>query len=126
MKRSASLGVVIEPIDSNHRGIRRKEALFRFCSKPYATAMVRGESDVVALALGVLKDAAERGRREKIEKSVLIALALACLITRQSKGQPPVRWPFVQFWQHLDGDNDIGRSQNLQAALNAIRIAVQR
>jgi hypothetical protein len=39
-------------------------------------------------------------------------------------GLPTDRAPFTWFWRSLPGDNDVARSENLNAALNAIRQAV--
>ena len=76
------------------------------------------------IALTVLEDAAERARHDTVEQTPVIALALACLIMRQAPNQPWVRWPFEAFWRHLPGKSDIGRSANVQAALNGIYLAV--
>ena len=36
------------------------------------------------------------------------------------------QWPFEQFRKALDSDNEEGRLQNLNAFLNALRLAVGR
>jgi len=36
------------------------------------------------------------------------------------------QWPFEQFRKALDSDNEEGRWQNLNASLNAVRLAVRR
>src|SRR5207249_10106760 len=71
-------------------------------------------------ALNILTDALARCRNEDMRTvEVFVALnALAANATAQ--------WPFEQFRKALDSDNEEGRWQNLNASLNAVRLAVGR
>ena len=71
-------------------------------------------------ALNILTDALARCRNEDMRTvEVFAALdALAASATAQ--------WPFEQFRKALDSDNEEGRWQNLNASLNAVRLAVGR
>lgn len=70
-------------------------------------------------AINALEKLNERGRKQKIDKSPEIAFLLAFLANGAKE-----RYAFDWYWKALDGDNDIGRSQNMTAALNGIRLAV--
>lgn len=71
-------------------------------------------------ALDALEALNERGRKQKIAKTPEIAFLLAWLANGAKE-----RWAFDWYWKALDGDNDIGRSQNMTAALNGIRLALK-
>ena len=71
-------------------------------------------------ALAAVEEAAERSRRRPPERSKALAFALAYLWA-WAGGE---REPFVRFWRSLGIENDIARSQNVGAALNAVRRAV--
>ena len=71
-------------------------------------------------ALAAVEEAAERGRSAPVERSKALAFALAYLWAYAGGD----RAPFVWFWRSLATANDIARSQNLNAAANAIRRAV--
>lgn len=74
-------------------------------------------------ALAAVEEAAEQGRRRPLERSKALGFALAYLWAYAGGGD---RAPFVLFWRALATGNDIGRSQNLNAAVNAIKRAVGR
>jgi hypothetical protein len=71
-------------------------------------------------ALAAIEEAAEQGRRAPVERTKALAFALAYLWAHTGADRAPFTW----FWRSLPGENDIARSQNLNAALNAIRQAV--
>jgi hypothetical protein len=72
----------------------------------------------VETAIAVLEDALDRCRREDMRTDVLAALVF--LEPRVSS-----KWPFDQFRKSLDSDNEAGRWQNVNASLNAVRLAIQ-
>jgi hypothetical protein len=71
-------------------------------------------------ALAALEEAAERARASRLERTKALAFALAYLWAWAGGD----RAPFVRFWRSLAIENDIARSQNVGAALNAVRRAV--
>jgi hypothetical protein len=71
-------------------------------------------------ALAAVEEAAEQGRRAPVERTKALAFALAYLWAHTGGD----RAPFIWFWRSLEAANDIARSQNLNAALNAIRQSV--
>jgi hypothetical protein len=72
-------------------------------------------------ALAAPEEAAEQTYKAPGHRSKAVAFALAYLWAYGSGGD---RWPFVSFWRSLAMHNDIGRSQNVNANLNAIYRAV--
>ena len=73
-------------------------------------------------ALLALEEAVADARKHPIHPTRASGFALAYLWA-YGGGE---RGVFVWFWQSLPHDNDIGRSQNLNASLNAIYRAVGR
>lgn len=72
-------------------------------------------------ALAALEEAAEQSRKAPIQRTKALSFALAYLWAI-SGGE---RWPFVNFWRDIAGENDIGRSQGVNASLNAIYVALR-
>ncbi|HYG29411.1 MAG TPA: hypothetical protein VD887_04265 [Allosphingosinicella sp.] len=72
-------------------------------------------------ALAAVEEAAELARRRPPERSKALGFALAYLWAYAGGGD---RAAFVWFWRSLAFDNDIARSQNVNAAANAIKRAV--
>lgn len=70
-------------------------------------------------AVAALEEINERGRRQKIEKTPEIRFLLAWLANGAKE-----RWPFDWWWKSLDSE-DIGRSQNMNAALNGIKLQLK-
>lgn len=70
-------------------------------------------------ALAAVEEAADRALARPVERTKALGFALAFLWA-YGGGE---RAPFVWFWRALGDGNDIARSQNLNAALNAIRRA---
>jgi hypothetical protein len=71
-------------------------------------------------ALAALEEAAARAAARPVERSRALGFALAYLWAHAGGS----RAPFVQLWQAFAIENDIARSQNVVAALNAVRRAV--
>jgi hypothetical protein len=71
-----------------------------------------------ATALDILKDAFDRCRDEDIRTPEVYA-ALEYLQSRSA-----TKWPFDQFRNALDNDNEEGKWQVLNASLNGIKLAV--
>lgn len=67
-------------------------------------------------ALAALEEAAAQAQKQAIPRTRALAFALAYLWVYSGRD----RWPFDGFWRHLADDYDIGRTQNLNANLNAI------
>jgi hypothetical protein len=73
----------------------------------------------VETAVAVLEDALNRCRREDMRTPEVLA-ALDFLEPGVSS-----KWPFDQFRKSLHRNKDKGRWQNVNASLNAVRLAVQ-
>ena len=71
-------------------------------------------------ALAALEEAAEQSKTQPIQRTKALSFALAYLWA-YGGGE---RWPFVNFWRDIAGENDIGRSQGVNASLNAIYLAL--
>jgi hypothetical protein len=67
------------------------------------------------MALAAIEEAAAADAGQ-IVRTKALRFALAYLWT-VSGGE---RWPFDNFWSALDGPEDFGRAQSINAALNAI------
>jgi len=74
------------------------------------------EEKLIAMALDALEQAAANSDTRKVQRSRSIAVCLAFLATRRKFD----RWPFDQFWQFLDVDDNIIRTANLTRCLNGI------
>jgi hypothetical protein len=72
-------------------------------------------------ALAAIEEAAEQCQKHPIERSKALAFALAYLWAYSSGD----RDPFVWFWKSLARPNEIGRTQNVNASLNAIYRALR-
>lgn len=71
-------------------------------------------------ALAAVEEAAARAGSRPPERSKALAFALAYLWAHAGGS----RAPFVQLWRALAIENDIARSQNVVAGLNAVRRAL--
>lgn len=71
-------------------------------------------------ALAALEEAVGEARKRPMRRTKALGFALAYLWAYGGGD----RGVFVWFWRSLPHDNDIGRSQNLNASLNAIYRAV--
>ena len=71
-------------------------------------------------ALAALEEAAERSREGPVERTKALGFALAFLWALGGGDRAPFTW----FWQSLATPEEIGRSQNVHASLNAVYRAV--
>ncbi len=76
--------------------------------------MTRHERITIDLAVAVLRLAISRNEPEAV-RSHAIRLALRVLLPYCKE-----RWPLTGFWDAGQQDNDIGRTQGVTAAFNAI------
>lgn len=74
-----------------------------------------------AKALAALDEAAEQAKAGPIERSKALRFAMAYLWAT-SRGD---RAPFDWLWASLAEPHDITRTQNVGAAMNAVRLAVE-
>ena len=82
--------------------------------------MALGVEELRDKALAALEEAAEQSKKQPLVRTKALGFALAYLWAF-SGGE---RWPFVNFWRDIAGENDIGRSQGVNASLNAIYLAL--
>lgn len=78
--------------------------------------MTFGADQLRDRALAALEEVADQSRKEPIQRTRAIAIALAYLWAYGGRE----RGMFVWFWRSLTDPNDIGRSQNVNASLNGI------
>ncbi len=71
-------------------------------------------------ALLALEEAAEQSKAAPVERSKALGFALAFLWASRGGDRAPFTW----FWQSLAVPEEIGRSQNVRASLNAVYRAV--
>ena len=82
------------------------------------------ERRLVTIALDALEEAFAAAREQPIRRTWALRLALAFLASRTRHGSSPARWPFDNYWRFLVHERDQDRAANLNAALNAIYLAV--
>lgn len=78
-----------------------------------------GMDDLRAKALTALEEVAEQARAGPVKRTLILRFTLAFLANFADD-----RAMFDWFWKSLATENDIGRTQNVWAALNGIRRAV--
>ena len=79
---------------------------------------------LLTLALEALEEAAAAAHDGPVKRTWALRLVLAFLASRARHGSPAPRWPFDRFWQALAHEREHDRWANLNAALNAIYLAV--
>lgn len=84
------------------------------------------DSRLIGLALDALEEAAASAHHGPVKRTWALRLVLAYLASRARHGKPPPRWPFDGFWQALAHHREQDRWGNVNAALNAIYVAVGR
>jgi hypothetical protein len=84
------------------------------------------DSRLVGLALHALEEVAAAAHHGPVKRTWALRLALAFPASRSRHGRPPPRWPFDHFWQNVVHHREQDRWANVNAALNAIYIAVGR
>lgn len=82
------------------------------------------ERRLVSIALDALEETFAAARDRPVRRTWALRLALAFLAQRTRHGSPPDRWPFVNYWRALEHPRPNDRSASLNAALNAIYLAV--
>jgi hypothetical protein len=84
------------------------------------------EERLITFALDALEEAAATAHDGPVKRTWALRLVLAFLASRSPHGKPSPRWPFDHFWQNLVHHREQDRWANVNAALNAIYIAVGR
>lgn len=84
------------------------------------------DSRLVGLALDALEEAAAATHEGPVKRTWALRLVLAFLASRTRHSKPVPRWPFDHFWQNLVHHREQDRWANVNAALNAIYVAVGR
>lgn len=82
------------------------------------------DSRLVGLALDALEEAFAAAREQPVRRTWALRLVLAFLASRTRHGSPVERWPFDNYWRALNHPRPHDRSASLNAALNAIYLAV--
>jgi hypothetical protein len=89
-------------------------------SRGYTRAMHRfGMAELRRSALAALDEVADRSKDAPVERTLALRFTLAFLANFADH-----REPFDYFWRALTTKKEIGRVQNVRAALNGIRRAV--
>ena len=84
------------------------------------------EDSLVIIALDALEEAAASAHDGPVKRTWALRLVLAFLASRSRHGRRPPRWPFDHFWQNVVHHREQDRWANVNAALNAIYVAVGR
>ena len=79
-----------------------------------------GREHLRDIALSALEEAASDGKAGPPRRTVALRFALAYLWSISGSERAAFDW----FWKSLATENDIGRSQNINAALNGIYLAL--
>src|SRR5437868_3732117 len=82
------------------------------------------EQRLITIALDALEEAFAAAREQPVKRTWALRLVLAFLASRTRHGSPPERWPFDNYWRALEHPRPNDRSASLNAALNAIYLAV--
>ena len=79
---------------------------------------------LVAMALDALEQILALSAEDRVRRTRSIAVCLAYLASRDVSE----RWPFDEFWEWLDSDDQHARSGNLNRCINGIymQIGVKR
>lgn len=85
---------------------------------------VTGPTELRALALDVIEEAAAASHLGTVPSSRGLALALAWLLHHGKRGEPLPRWPFVSFWRALSTERQHDRWSAVNASANAIYLAM--
>lgn len=77
------------------------------------------------LALEAIEEAAAAAHHAPVPRTRGLALALAWLLNFGKDGSPPARWPFDTFWEALAAEREHDRWSAVNAATNAIYLALE-
>jgi hypothetical protein len=96
--------------------------VFFLCS---CTQVVRGGTDHLRkLALEAIEEAAAASHIGPVQRTRGLALALAWLLHYGKEGEVLPRWPFEAFWRELVTERPHDRWSGVNAAVNAIYLAL--
>lgn len=84
------------------------------------------EERLLTIALDALEEAAATAHDGPVKRTWALRLVLAFLASRTRHCKPAPRWPFDHYWQALAHHREQDRWANVNAALNAIYVAVGR
>lgn len=84
------------------------------------------EERLLTIALDALEEAAATAHDGPVKRTWALRLVLAFLASRSRHSKPSPRWPFDHYWQALAHHRQQDRWANVNAALNAIYVAVGR
>jgi len=84
------------------------------------------EERLLTIALDALEEVAASAHDGPVKRTWALRLVLAFLASQSRHGRPPPRWPFDHFWQNVVHHREQDRWANVNAALNAIYVAVGR
>jgi hypothetical protein len=91
----------------------------------FQKAMARiGPDQLRKLALEAIEDAAAASHIGPVPRTRGLALALAWLLHYGKEGEALPRWPFESFWEGLSNERPHDRWSALNAATNAIYLAL--
>ncbi len=82
------------------------------------------DARLITIALDALEEAAAAAHSEPVRRTWALRLVLAFLASRSRHGRAIPRWPFDHFWRCLADERQQDRWGNVNAALNAIYLAV--
>lgn len=82
------------------------------------------DARLLGLALDALEEVAAAAHVAPVKRTWALRLVLAFLASHARHGSPAPRWPFDRFWQALAHQRPQDRWANVNAALNAIYLAV--
>jgi hypothetical protein len=82
------------------------------------------ERRLVTIALDALEEAFAAARERPVKRTWALRPVLAFLASRTRHGSSPERWPFDNYWRALAHERPQDRAAILNAALNAIYLAV--
>ena len=83
-----------------------------------------GPDHLRRLALKAIEEAAAASHLGPVPRSRGLALALAWLLHYGKKGETLPRWPFESFWEGLSNEREHDRWSAVNAATNAIYLAL--
>jgi len=84
------------------------------------------EERLLTIALDALEEVAAATHDGPVKRTWALRLVLAFLASQSRHGRPPPRLPFDHFWQNVVHHREQDRWANVNAALNAIYVAVGR
>jgi hypothetical protein len=97
--------------------------MFLLCSLP---RVARIKPDLLRkLAMDAIEEAAAASHLGPVPRTRGLALALAWLLHFGKEGETLPRWPFESFWEALPSEREHDRWSAVNAAANAIYLALE-